>query len=738
MENRQLRSRDGVISEFDGATWQARVVQAYPLGTGADDAAPLQALLTTHAGKRPVEAQSVTRAGVAADWDGETIVIVPSLSRLRFQAGDNWVSSLALGGVGSTTNPVLQSLQVAGTTCSLSAGLPSIAGDNVIYTTEALTPGITIALSTAFRWYTFTVLSCTGAADPFRVVLDAPVPKVFAAGTTVTRFTSIPTDIQIDFGGLTVTGSGDRVWQGWFARSCTVKGLRVVNGGTFDSALLCFDSGSRYCSFEDNELLLNPDSYMGLEFAETQFSRMVRNRVRGPGATYAAYALHCTIDSYLEDCHALATALDGFLCVAYDAAAANNNLRPRFVGCTAQRAGRHGFRFDNATTGLVAVACVAEDSQCGLIDGNMEQAGVAAWSVAPPNNATITKQTATPYSGTQYLRVTATGAVPYARMGAGILTAGREYRVRGAARGDGTIAPSIWVGTGTLGWTGTNSTSWQVFDFVATCTGTEYLIVGSSANPGFVEFDMLTLEDATDIDVSGTLCSGGHGAWFLNASVSNEMVGFRSARNAGYGVRVDDSSSVTMIGWKSQDDRSGGLAYASSGDVTLDGCVITNTIKGQPGVATYTGATGALKIRNSKISVSTDAATNAACLKVADTAAKILISGDCEFRGDRGISITGTGATVQVDGLLRMVSVAEPVVFAGGATQAQTNVGTVTSDGVNPTVWTAGQISANSVVRVYGPTGAIVQAAYTIIPATSVTWAGAVLPAGIYVVQIVN
>jgi hypothetical protein len=133
-------------------------------------------------------------------------------------------------------------------------------------------------------------------------------------------------------------------------------------------------------------------------------------------------------------------------------------------------------------------------------DGDMETAGVAAWTAG--GGATLTKQTTDPHGGTQCLRVAGSGG--YARQV--ILTGGRTYLVTGWARSDGTAVPGVSIQTTPPfpHWTGTNSTSWQYFSFVVTAVGTA-VDLNMDASAGYVEFDNVSclLAEPVTRDVSG-------------------------------------------------------------------------------------------------------------------------------------------------------------------------------------------------------------------------------------------
>jgi hypothetical protein len=154
--------------------------------------------------------------------------------------------------------------------------------------------------------------------------------------------------------------------------------------------------------------------------------------------------------------------------------------------------------FDNGDTNVANVAAKQylidgdmEKRTDVIVDGQMEQAGVTAWSVG--NSATLTKSTASPYSGAQALRVAYNGtATPYAYQA--ILVATKVYKIFGWARGDGTYAPIIYDGFAAL-WTGTSSTTWQYFEIDRTATTTDLKFASAASASGWAEFDSVVVID---------------------------------------------------------------------------------------------------------------------------------------------------------------------------------------------------------------------------------------------------
>lgn len=129
-----------------------------------------------------------------------------------------------------------------------------------------------------------------------------------------------------------------------------------------------------------------------------------------------------------------------------------------------------------------------------LVDGDMEAAGTAAWAGVGAG-VVLSKQTGTPHSGTQCLRVATTlAAVALARPLPAPTTIGRTYRVTGWARG--SVNPVLMDYDARILWTGTASPTWQYFDitYVAVTTFGPCLWDASGAAGSYTEWDDITLE----------------------------------------------------------------------------------------------------------------------------------------------------------------------------------------------------------------------------------------------------
>jgi hypothetical protein len=124
-----------------------------------------------------------------------------------------------------------------------------------------------------------------------------------------------------------------------------------------------------------------------------------------------------------------------------------------------------------------------------LTDGDCEAVGVAAWTAI--NSADLTKETGSPHSGSQVLRVAYDGVgVPCAQQVG--TTVGDTFLYRGWARGDGTFRPELRK-QNTLYWQGTPSTDWQYFSVIDTSAVNNVRYCSSATAAGYAEFDDLSV-----------------------------------------------------------------------------------------------------------------------------------------------------------------------------------------------------------------------------------------------------
>lgn len=159
-----------------------------------------------------------------------------------------------------------------------------------------------------------------------------------------------------------------------------------------------------------------------------------------------------------------------------------------------------------------------------------------AWSTF---QSIASKSTVSPHSGTRALRCSFDGTNAYGMVGQAYLTAGQWYRVRGWARGDGTITCNICNNGGTSFWTSTTSTSWQYFDVVftpgAAATSIWFRHQVFSAGHWF-EVDDVTIEP---ISASGLLDLSGHQRHCNQATLTKQPAIVQSAINGQPVARFD-------------------------------------------------------------------------------------------------------------------------------------------------------------------------------------------------------
>lgn len=126
---------------------------------------------------------------------------------------------------------------------------------------------------------------------------------------------------------------------------------------------------------------------------------------------------------------------------------------------------------------------VGKASGTELVVGGMTYTG---WTGA--NNPTLTNPSPS------VLRVAYIDATnPQANQS--ILTSGKRYRIIGEARGDGVAVPRVLDGVASLNWIGTNSTSYQKFDFIGTSGHSVFTLRSNIASSGHCEFKNVTVEE---------------------------------------------------------------------------------------------------------------------------------------------------------------------------------------------------------------------------------------------------
>ena len=134
-----------------------------------------------------------------------------------------------------------------------------------------------------------------------------------------------------------------------------------------------------------------------------------------------------------------------------------------------------------------------------ITDGDMETGGVDDWTAN--NSATLTKEVGDPHGGTQSLRIARNGVNnPGANQGAD-LTIGKWYRAQGWAKSDGNAVPALADG-GAIHWTGTTSTSYQVFNVVFRALNVLFQPQSNTTTGAeFTEWDDLTISELAIADM---------------------------------------------------------------------------------------------------------------------------------------------------------------------------------------------------------------------------------------------
>lgn len=148
-----------------------------------------------------------------------------------------------------------------------------------------------------------------------------------------------------------------------------------------------------------------------------------------------------------------------------------------------------------------------------VTDGDMEAVGTAAWTSY--GGADIAKSTDSPHSGAQALRATSE-AGEFGGFTQACLTVGKRYRIIGWARGDGNLkAPKIYDGT--ILWTGTTSTAWQMFDLSSVAVSATLRLYSATNDVGWVEFDDVSVVETDELLNDSDMEATGAGEWAVGS-----------------------------------------------------------------------------------------------------------------------------------------------------------------------------------------------------------------------------
>ena len=224
-------------------------VQVYPLETGADDWAPLNAVTTAVAGNVPVRL-------MAGTWQARTIQPLPNGTTLRMSSTVKIVSFLAgLISPNTQTAPISAMVLQAGASLTMTADI--IAGSDLIPVTA--TAGVVAGVTRVF--ILSSAATNTGAQYLITAIngdvltVDRPILFPYAVATsTLQIIASQPTDITVEGGFATVTGTGAFLVAFSGALRVVIRQLVFDASGGVPSdeggGLVLFDTGSLDSYFE--------------------------------------------------------------------------------------------------------------------------------------------------------------------------------------------------------------------------------------------------------------------------------------------------------------------------------------------------------------------------------------------------------------------------------------------------------------------------------------------------------
>lgn len=195
-----------------------------------------------------------------------------------------------------------------------------------------------------------------------------------------------------------------------------------------------------------------------------------------------------------------------------------------------------------------------------MTDGNMEMSGLlnagqVVW-VAANAYTTVTKSTENPRSGTQCLKVETTNNSSVKGARQSHFATGDSYIIRGYARGDGVIAPKVFVYQSLSSayvpvWTGTTSTNWQYFQLPISLGLGSVILGNNDAIAGSVYFDDVYMDDMflddADMEFQYMDYWTPYGGGAASKSTTYVNSGFRSLRLTSNGPTQGVTNTCTLI-----------------------------------------------------------------------------------------------------------------------------------------------------------------------------------------------
>ncbi|MHB8830628.1 MAG: carbohydrate binding domain-containing protein [Patescibacteria group bacterium] len=201
---------------------------------------------------------------------------------------------------------------------------------------------------------------------------------------------------------------------------------------------------------------------------------------------------------------------------------------------------------------------------CEFDDVGIVDVTATGWSTY---QSILSLQTSSVHAGKQSIRVTPTISGAEADAIQTILTVGKNYKVTGFARCDGTSAriPKIFIGGGDIAWTGTNSSTWQPINGTANAESTSFYLYTTGPAGGWCEFDdIFVTEDEGKVQmadkqvvVDGDMEKSGTANWSPGSSGATLTKSTASPHSGSQALRV---------AWAA-----GTYAYASNGDIFTAG-----------------------------------------------------------------------------------------------------------------------------------------------------------------------
>jgi hypothetical protein len=333
-----------------------------PLGAGADDSPRMSAAFVAAASKCMIIFNGAYTIDTSF-YDNGLLGGIPSHTHMWCAPGTKFTATLPVGGTWTSAVAFLARHTFGGVgTTTLAAA--SVIGASSISAVGSIAVGTWIFVGdpnvSATGVYQVRAVAGVG---PFTLTLDRPLVLAQLIGAPVTALLNIPQDVDLDFNGAILSGTGLQACAFLAARDSYIRGLRVdTSAGIFDQYNgPQFNDGCFNCHAIDcvSDSLGLGGVIQGPHMANSESCTFQRMRWSGPGL---GVSLAGTIACRVEDLIALCTGVTGSCCYVGSLAAPANNSRNNSLVRVRTAGGDTGIGIDTGVRDTLLLDCICEDS----------------------------------------------------------------------------------------------------------------------------------------------------------------------------------------------------------------------------------------------------------------------------------------------------------------------------------------------------------------------------------------